>query len=228
MKLSIIVPAHNEEKTLGSVLSDLLSLKLPDWEFEIVVVDDGSKDKTWSVAESFFSSGVIGIKKPVNQGKGAAILEALKSISGDYVLIQDADGEYFPKNIPSLLQALGESKTCVVFGNRGSEAYPERGVHYVWAAKLLTKIFNLLYGTKLSDLYTGYKLMPSKALKSLNLNSPGFEFEAEVAAKLCQKDFIFKEVFIDYKPRSKEQGKHIKFMDAFWGIKKMLEIKYKH
>ncbi len=100
-------------------------------------------------------------------------------------------------------------------------------MHYVWAAKLLTKIFNLLYGTKLSDLYTGYKLMPSKALKGLNLSSQGFEFEAEVAAKLCQKGFIFKEVFIDYKPRSKEQGKHIKFMDALWGIKKMLDIKFK-
>ncbi|MBL8030647.1 MAG: glycosyltransferase family 2 protein [Candidatus Doudnabacteria bacterium] len=226
MKLSIIVPAHNEEKTLGVIVKELLGLKVFGWQFEIIIVDDGSKDGTWTAAENFFGNGVVGIKKETNQGKGAAILEALKSVSGDFVLIQDADGEYLPKDIPSLLLALGENKNCAVFGDRGSKSYPERGFHYVLAAKFLTWVFNALFKTRLHDLYTGYKLMPSSVLKSSKLSSAGFEFEAEVAARLCEQKLFIKEVPIGFKPRSKEQGKHIRFIDAFRGIKKMVDIKF--
>jgi len=160
-------------------------------------------------------------------GKGAAIQTGLKQASGDYVIIQDADLEYNPEDIPKLLSAISNrtGRPLAVFGKRGYKAYPERGFHYVIGAWLLTAFYNLLYNQNLTDLYTGYKLIPTSIFKDLNIQSKGFEFEAEVACKLAKRGVIIKEVSINYKPRNKEQGKHIRFKDAvkgFWTILKLI------
>lgn len=228
MKLTVIIPAHNEEKTIGQVLREVLALSVPGWSMEVIAVDDGSTDKTGEIADGFSFRGVVKIKNPFNMGKGASVKNALRLASGDYVLIQDADGEYFTKDIPKLLSMVQENDICAVFGSRGVKAYPERGFHYVIGAKILTWFFNLLYGQNLKDLYTGYKLLPLAALKSLGLSSKGFEFEAEVACRLALRGCKIREVAINFKPRSRKQGKHIRFIDAYKGLKKIFEIKIKN
>ncbi len=238
MKLSIIIPAHNEEKTIAQVLEQVLKVDLDGWEKEVVVVDDGSSDGTGTILEKICSVPIYGhsgspinrhatlISHPTNLGKGAAIKSALVKATGDYVIIQDADLEYNPGDIVNLLSFIPDDgkHRIAIFGKRGYKAYPERGFHYVIGAWLLTTFYNLLYGQQLTDLYTGYKLIPTRIFKELNIESNGFEFEAEVACKLVKKNVIIKEVEISYLPRNKAQGKHIRFVDAvkgFWTIVKI-------
>lgn len=231
MKLSIIIPAHNEEATIVEVIKRVLAVKLSGWEKEIIVVNDGSTDQTGAIINQTF--GIRPIHHKVNLGKGSAIQTALKSASGEYVVIQDADLEYFPEDLPKLLNVLPEGRAVnselspiAVFGARGYKAYPERGFHYVVGAWLLTFTFNLFYRQRLSDLYTGYKLIPTQLFKALNIQSKGFEFEAEVACKLAKNNAILKEISINYKPRSKAQGKHIGFFDAFKGLWKIIVLRF--
>jgi len=230
MKLSIIIPAHNEEATIKQVLEKVAGVDLGEWEKEVIVVNDGSSDGTKTMIDDALSlfdgrQKVIMVHHEKNLGKGAAIQTGLKKASGDYVIIQDADAEYDPSDIPNLLSLIlnGESYQLAVFGARGHKAYPQRGFHYVIGAWLLTTFYNILYRQKLTDLYTCYKLIPASIFKDLNIQSQGFEFEAEVSCKLAKRGVIIKEVSINYKPRNKDQGKHIKFIDAirgFWAILK--------
>lgn len=269
MRLSIIIPAHNEEATIQQVLDKVFSVDLGSWEKEVTVVNDGSTDRTGEIVNSIYQSSkilsgepvepqnfgefltlrqaqgsktgfggnLIVIHHPINLGKGAAIQTGLKRASGDYVIIQDADAEYDPMDIPSLLLGLEDglrvlarrpSSGVVVLGKRGYKAYPERGFHYVIGAWLLTAFYNLLYHQHLTDLYTGYKLIPTSIFKSLDIQSAGFEFEAEVACKLAKKGVIIKEIPIHYQPRNKEQGKHIRFVDAIRGLIKIFELRIKN
>jgi glycosyltransferase involved in cell wall biosynthesis len=230
MKLSILIPAHNEDRTIEKVLKKVMQVNLGKWEREIIVVDDGSTDKTKAILERF-PAGLADKKKAVkilyhnkNQGKGAAIRTALLSATGNYVIIQDADLEYDPSDIPKLLSS---AKTGVtVFGNRGVKRYPERGFHFVLGAKILTWTVNLLYGRRLYDLYTGYKLIPRKVLSSLRLQSNGFEFEAEVTCKLIKQGVNIIEIPIKYQPRNKVQGKHIGYKDFFKGFWTILKLMF--
>ncbi len=231
MVLTIIIPAHNEATTIVEVIKRVLAVKLSGWEKEIIVVNDGSTDQTGAIINQTF--GIRPVHHKVNLGKGSAIQTALKSANGDYVVIQDADLEYFPEDLPKLLAELHTPALSkegvggvVVFGARGYKAYPERGFHYVVGAWLLTFAFNLLYRQRLSDLYTCYKLIPTPLFKALKIESRGFEFEAEVACKLAKNNAILKEVAINYKPRSKAQGKHIGFWDAFKGLLKIIQLRF--
>lgn len=245
MKLSIIIPAHNEEKTIQQVLEKVLNVDLGVWKKEVIVVNDGSSDKTGQIIDSF-GNGVSTIHHQTNLGKGSAIQTGLKKASGDYVIIQDADLEYEPNDIPNLLVTLIKStnnlsvpfghlpspgervkeKAIAIFGKRGYKAYPERGFHYVVGAWMLTTFYNLLYHQRLTDLYTGYKLIPTSTFRDLNIESQGFEFEAEVACKLSKRGVIIKEVPIHYQPRNKQQGKHIRFIDAVKGFWKILKLRF--
>lgn len=254
MKLSIIIPAHNEEATIGQVLEKVLNVNLGQWEKEIIAVDDGSTDSTGKIIEQWASlqsndAHCAALHHKTNLGKGAAIRAALKEVTGDYIIIQDADAEYDPGDIAKLLSVItppfsissflnvslksnshqkeGYEKRgkIAVFGARGYKAYPERGFHYVIGAWMLTTFYNLLYNQRLTDLYTGYKLISSSIFKSLNIQSAGFEFEAEVACKLAKANVKIQEVSISYKPRNKSQGKHIGWIDAIKGFWKILRLK---
>jgi len=216
MKISIIVPAHNEEKTIGQVLRGVLELDLGEWEREVIVVDDGSSDGTGEILKDSRFQDLKIISHPKNLGKGAAIKSAIAKATGDYVIIQDADLEYFPQDIPKLLSAAKNRQ--IVFGDRGVKRYPERGFHYVIGAKILTWTVNLLFGSRLHDLYTGYKLIPLQVIRSFNLESAGFEFEAEVTCKILKAGYKIAEIPINYQPRNKEQGKHIRAKDAVLGL----------
>lgn len=218
MKLSIIIPAHNEEKTIAEVLQKVADVNVGEWEKEIIVVNDGSSDATKSEIEKLpLNLGIILINHPKNLGKGAAIKSALEKATGDYVIIQDADLEYDPSDIPKLLSfIIDEGQGIAIFGSRGTKSYPERGFHYIIGAKLLTWVFNALFFTRLSDLYTGYKLFPKNSVKTIN--SSGFEMEVELAAVLRKQKIKIIEAPINYRPRSRAQGKHLGPKDAIIGL----------
>ncbi len=217
MKLSIIIPAYNEEKTIITLLNQVLSVPLV-CEKEIIVIDDGSSDGTVQLLVPAVARGdIILIKQKKNSGKGAAFKTGVEAATGDLVIIQDADLEYNPIDIPNLLKLMTPDVTAV-YGNRGVKRWPKRGFYYVLGVKLLTWTVDLLYGVALSDLYVGYKLVRRADLLRFNLQSSGFELEVEISCKILNAGGKIVETPIRYIPRSREEGKKIGLTDAFIGF----------
>ncbi len=218
MRLSIIIPAHNEEKFIEQTIDKIFRLEI---EKEVIIVNDGSTDNTQRILENLknkYNFKLIKCEK--NSGKGKAINNGLLEVTGDFLVIQDADLEYDPKDIPKLLEKIDENASAV-YGNRGVKRWPKRGYYYVLGAKILSITINLLFGSKLKDVYTGYKLFNLKRV-DLNmlkdLHSTGFEFEAEITCKILKSGGKILEIPITYIPRNKEEGKHIGLKDAFAGF----------
>jgi dolichol-phosphate mannosyltransferase len=225
MTLSIIIPAHNEESFIEQTIKKVYELNIP-YEKEVIVINDGSNDKTEEILNNIWHKYKFKIvKNSKNLGKGASIKNGLELITGKFLIIQDADGEYDPEDIPSLLKHMS-NEIGAIYGDRGTKKWPKRGYHYVLGAKILTVFINLIYGSKLKDVYTGYKLFNLNKIDLnllKNLKSTGFEFEAEVTCKILKNKNIIIEIPINYIPRNKEEGKHIGFKDAiigFWTILK--------
>lgn len=223
MKLSIIVPAYNEEKTIASVLERLVALNLAPWEKEIIVINDGSRDQTQTAVAPFLRN-VIYLAHETNRGKGAGIQTALARAAGDAVVIQDADLEYDPAEIQNLLAVYRDN--TAVFGSRN--LHPDRTgyPHYVLGVWVLTKLINILYWARLTDAYTCYKLIPTAVMRELNLESLGFEFEAELTCKLLKNYIPIKEIAIRYFPRKFAEGKKIKAKDGLIGIWTILKYRF--
>ena len=225
MKLTLIVPVHNEEATVQEVLKRVVGVDLGNWQREIIVVNDGSSDGTKNILQAICSGpdgyrDITLLHHEKNLGKGAAMRSGFKKATGDYILVQDADLEYYPEDIPKLLSLVEANtlKEVVVFGKRGYHVYPERGLHYALGAMLLTGFYNVLYAQRITDLYTCYKLFPASVLRKSELKSSGFEIEAETACKFARLGVKIMETQIRYKPRSRKQGKHISLVDAFKGL----------
>lgn len=220
--LSIIVPVYNEERTVVRVLDALAALRISDWRFEIIVVDDGSRDDTgekiasWVHEASERERGVHMVRHSDNRGKGAAIRSGLGYATGDAVLIQDADLEYDPADIPHLLNALGDGVDAV-FGSRNLEPTGRGYWHFVVGVKALTMFTNILFHVHLTDIYTGYKLVRTEQLRACNLASSGFDIEAEITAKLLTRGARIAEVPIRYFPRAFREGKKIRARDGITG-----------
>lgn len=223
-KLSIIVPVLNEEKTIKQVLERLLTLDLGDWQKEIIVVNDGSTDRTGEIVKPY-QQQVVFLSHEKNQGKGAAIRTALSRASGDAIIIQDGDLEYDPSEFALLLAEFNAAHPAV-FGSRNLKPKRRGYFYYVLGVKVLTTLVNLLFGAKLTDSYTCYKLIDINLARSLNLKSRGFEFEAEVTAKILKIGREILEVPISYYPRSFQEGKKIRALDALCGAWAMLRIKF--
>ena len=210
MKLSIIIPVYNEGKTVGEIIRQVKVVK--GFDKQIIVVNDGSTDDTQKVIKDIKDITVISHKK--NQGKGAAIRTGIAKASGDYLLVQDADLEYDPQDILTMLDPITKGKAEVVYGSRFTG---QRRNMFFWhwiGNQFLTLITNILYNTTLSDMETCYKLMPVKLAKSLNLQAKHFEFEPEITAKILKKGIRIWEVPISYAGREYHQGKKISWKDA--------------
>ena len=227
MKLSIIIPVYNEKKTILELIKKVkeVSVKL---EKEIIIVDDCSTDGTTELLSKLKDVKVIFHK--TNQGKGAAIKTALKHITGDIILIQDADLEYEPKDYPQLIKPILEGKTKVVYGSRfkGKKILAKERwkipSHYIGNI-LLSLITTLLYGRYITDMETGYKVFTKDVIDNITLNAKGFEFEPEITVKILKKGYKIIEVPISYKSRSFNEGKKITWKDgvkALWYL-----IKYR-
>lgn len=209
MKLSIIIPVFNEEKTISFVLEKLLHLNI-SWKKEIIVVNDGSTDKSLSIIKKFPGLKLISYRK--NKGKGYAVAQGIKNSTGDYLLIQDADLEYNPDDIPALLKKANGKNA--VYGNRFSKTKVKMPFFYRLGNKLLTFITNFLYRTKLSDMECGYKLLPSVFVKKMEIKSSRFDFEPEITVKLVKAKIPIVEVPISYQGRNHLAGKKLTVADS--------------
>ena len=233
-KLSIIIPCYNEKKSIEEILRRV-NQSLKNYEiskYEILIVDDFSNDGTIGILKNLENREKIQIHyHDTNLGKGAAIHTALKYITGDITLIQDADLEYDPLDYDKLLLPFFEVNADVVYGSRflGGGKYVR--IHFFWhylANKILTFICNLFVNLNLSDMETGYKAFKTSALKSIELIEKSFSFEPEVTIKLSKKKYKFFEVPITYNGRSYEEGKKIGLKDAFIALKTIILYSFKN
>lgn len=227
MQLSVIIPVYNEEKTLEEIIRKVSSTGLVR---EIVVVDDGSDDNSTTILEKLKHDNCLQLKvlyHDNNKGKGAAIRTGLSAVSGEVVLIQDADLEYDPEeNYVKILEPFQKPDTQVVYGSRNLQLNPKSSVRYYWGGVLLSKISNFLYGSSITDESTCYKIFKTKLLRELNLKCNRFEFCPEVTAKVLRRKIKIHEVPITYKPRSREEGKKIKWYDGVIAIWTLLKYRF--
>jgi len=211
MKLSIIIPSYNEAATLPIIIKRLKQVKLKA-EKEVIVVDDGSTDGTKKQLTKI--SGVTKVFLRQNRGKGAAVRAGLAKAAGDYILIQDADLEYDPQDISALLMPVLSGKAKVVYGSRFTGPHRNMLFWHLMGNKILSFTTNVLFNTTISDMEVGYKLIPTKLLKSLSLKSDRFGFEPEVTAKILKTGERIFEVPISYTGREFSEGKKITWKDG--------------
>lgn len=227
MKLSIIIPAYNEERTIEELLKKVSDVQIKGYEKEIIVIDDGSEDKTRDILDGLKNKiGFTFLKHPKNIGKGGAIKTGLKKVTGDFVIIQDADLEYEPKDYSLLLESIDKDYQ-VIYGSRNLGKTQRGYFLFFLAGKTLTFLFNFLYGAKITDINTCYKLFRTDIIKNIGLEEDGFEFCEEVTARILRKGYKIKEVPINYYPRSFNEGKKIKFKDGLMAIWTILKYKFK-
>jgi glycosyltransferase involved in cell wall biosynthesis len=223
-KLSILIPVFNEIRTLQRVLDTIESTPLPV-ETEIVIVDDRSTDGSRERIEQLSDRYVTAFHTH-NQGKGAAIHTALGQASGDYVLIQDADLEYDPKDISKLLDEVIMRDAKVVYGSRNLTTNPRFRKIYYYGGLFVTVVTNVLFGTRLTDVNTCYKLFPTDLLRSLQLTETKFSFCEEATAKTLRRGVSIVEVPISYRPRSKADGKKLRVTDGLRAVATLLKNRF--
>ena len=234
MKLSVLVPVYNEESTVPEVVRRVRAVAAPGLSIEIRVVDDASTDGTWGVLERLMKAGEAGAapsdleiaRHQVNQGKGSAIRTALSTATGDVVIIQDGDLEYDPSDYRAILEAMDRLDAQVVYGSRILGRNPHSYLRYYYGGRLLTAIFNILYGTRLTDLTTCYKAFRRGTILSLPLASRRFEFCPEVTARLARRGIPIHEVPVSYHPRSLASGKKIRWHDGLAALWTMLKLRW--
>lgn len=229
MKLTILIPVYNEKETILKILEKIenVDLKKIGFEKEIIIVDDGSTDGTEKILKNLEKKYKV-IYHQKNQGKGSAIKTGLKYASGDYVIIQDADLEYDPQDYIKLLECAIKNRAQVVYGSRTLNPQNKYSsfLFYV-GGRILSFITNLLYGTKITDEATGYKLFKTELIKSLPLFSKGFDFCPEITAKIAKRKIKIYEVPINYYPRTKKEGKKIRIKDGIKAIWVLIKHKFK-
>jgi glycosyltransferase involved in cell wall biosynthesis len=220
--LSVLIPVYNEERTLAEMVRRVKAMPMAK---EIILVDDGSQDQSRQILESIRreseqaaepSNRVKVIFQPFNQGKGAALREALRHVTGDSVIVQDADLEYDPRDYPRLLEPIETGLADVVYGTRFAGGGAHR-VLFFWHSmgnRLLTLLSNMLTNLNLSDMEVGYKAFRAEVLRGIELKSSRFGFEPEITMKLAKKGCRFYEVPISYHGRTYEEGKKITWKDG--------------
>lgn len=214
MKLSILMPVYNERATLDRAIKSVLDVQYA-CEIELVIVDDGSTDGTRDLYEQLVNDRRIRLQlQPRNQGKGAAIRKAAELASGDYVIICDADLEYDPAEIPTLVAQVISGQATVVYGTRTFGSHNAYSYLYVLGNRAVTTAANILFNCYISDLETCFKLMPTSLYRELDVRSAGFGMEAEVTGKILRRGIRPYEVPISYRARSREEGKKLTWRDG--------------
>ncbi|MBU4313084.1 MAG: glycosyltransferase family 2 protein [Candidatus Omnitrophica bacterium] len=227
MKLSILIPAYNEERSIQKIMQEIKEVDLSSCgisEKEIILINDGSTDKTVEKATAVIPDTKV-IHHAKNQGKGAALSSGIPHATGDIILIQDADLEYSPSLYPLLLKPITQDNADIVYGSRFfNNKHPEKmRLAYSLANRFGTGLINLLYGTRLTDAMTCFKVFKKHTLEGIKLTCKGFGTDTELTAKVSKKGFKIKEVAIPYKARTFKEGK--KFhplcsLNVLWSILK--------
>ena len=229
MRLSVIIPVYNEEQTIDEVIARVSAVELPGVEKEIVIANDGSTDGTRRIIDArVWPSGapVHVYHSPINLGKGAAVRIGLAFATGDVLLVQDADLELDPSEYGRLLEPLTAGRADVVYGSRflgENRRIPGRTRA---ANRFLTLLTNALYGSRLTDMETAYKVMRREALAGLRLRAVGFDIEPELTAKLLLAGRRIVEVPISYKPRTKDEGKKMRWIDGVDAVYTLLKCRF--
>jgi glycosyltransferase involved in cell wall biosynthesis len=222
VRVSFLVPAYNEAATIGEVLERIAQL---DLEPQVIVVDDGSTDETAAIAER---AGALVIRQ-ANRGKGAAIRVAIPHVESEIVVIQDADMEYDPTEVPSLIEPIVRGNADVVFGSRLSGGRPQRA-YLFWhlvGNRFLSLLTGVLFNTTLSDMETGYKAFRADVLRSLDLRQDGIGIEPEITGELCKRHLRVYELPISYYGRTFAEGKKITWRDGFKAIWVLLAVRFR-
>ncbi|MEY3237955.1 MAG: hypothetical protein RI883_2056 [Bacteroidota bacterium] len=235
-KLSIIIPAYNEGKTIRNVIENVVNLELINGiEKEIIVINDCSTDNTLEEIEQYITDNsnqpILSFYQNINKGKGAAIHKGIQLATGDYIVIQDADLELDPTDINKLLEGLSSKNVDVIYGSRflTKEHQNTSFVWHILGNGFLTKMSNVFTGFRLTDMMTCYKLVPASILKSIQLKENRFGFEPEVTLKLSKiKNISIAEVPISYIARSKSEGKKINSGDGMRVIYCILKYRFKN
>lgn len=222
MTLSIIIPVFNEQKTLTSIIDQVLKVKIKNINKEIIVVDDGSTDNSLKILAVYENTKRVKLlRHRINQGKGAAVRNGIDSSTGDIILIQDADLEYDPNDYNRLLSPILTHKSQVVYGSRflnlklklfGKNKTPFL-THYI-GNKFLNFLTNLFFGGKITDMETGYKVFTRDVYKRLKLSCSRFDFEPEITIQILKKSYEIYEVPIKFNPRTYQEGKKITWKDG--------------
>ncbi len=224
-KLSIIMPAYNEQFYLEKIVNKVLAVDY-GMNFELIIIDDGSSDRTFQIASELSEKVNVSAFRIEHAGKGRAVYEGFQKSTGDFVVIQDADLEYDPEDIKKLLEVVQKTNAYAVYGTRFSGEYRRTGSYiYTLGNNFLTMLTNLLCGLNLTDMETCYKLFDGNLIRSIKIKSKGFDFEPEITCKLSNLKIPIYETAISYNPRSKLQGKKIGVKDGFSAIFSI--IKYK-
>lgn len=236
MKLSIIIPVFNEEKTISQVLEKVNKVIIEDVRKQIIVINDGSTDTTASKIENFLIKhpDIKIINHLKNKGKGAAVISGINNATGDFIIIQDADLEYNPEDIKKLIKLAVNKKAEVVYGTRlkrfprltKDERTPQFLLHYI-GNKFLSLLTSMLYGQWITDMETCYKLFLAKSVKNMKLNAKGFEFEPEITSKFLKKGYKILEIPISTNPRGYNEGKKLNtFRDGFIALWSLLKYRF--
>jgi len=228
LKLSVIIPVYNEEPTLREIIRRVRTVELDGIEKELIAVDDGSRDHSAGILREEAQKGhVRAFFHPQNRGKGAALRTALDHVTGDIVLIQDADLEYDPREYSRLIEPILDGRATVVYGSRflGGPRKAMLFWHMV-GNKLLTLVTNVLYDTILSDMETCYKVFRAEVIKPLSIRSRRFEVEPELTAKVLKRGIRIYEVPISYTGREYEEGKKITWKDGFIALWTLVKYRF--
>ena len=228
MKVSFLIPVYDEAATVGEVIEKVLALP---FETELIVVDDGSTDGSGEiVAELAASNDSIRLVRQTNSGKGAALRAGIPLISGDVAVIQDADLEYDPADVPALIEPILLGRADVVYGSRLSGGRPQRA-YLFWhrfGNRFLSLVTGLLYNTTLSDMETGYKAFRADVLKSLDLRENDFAIEPEITAHICLRHLRIYELPISYYGRTYAEGKKITWRDGIKALRVLIRLRIQH
>ncbi len=221
----MIIPAYNEEPTIVEVLERVSALEL---DKQLVIVDDGSTDGTRAAVEKWADGrdGVALLSQP-NRGKGAAIRAAIPHLEGEITVIQDADMEYDPVDVPALIEPIVRGAADVVFGSRLSGGRPQRA-YLFWhlvGNRFLSLLTNVLFNTTIHDMETGYKALRTEVLRALDLRENRFGIEPEITAKVCKRKLRIYELPIAYYGRTYAEGKKITWRDGFWALWVLVRVR---
>jgi glycosyltransferase involved in cell wall biosynthesis len=222
--LSVVMPAYNEQATIEEIIGRVMAVPL---RIELIVVDDGSKDRTREILSALQATHHFKlIFQERNQGKGAALRRGFQEVTGDLVIIQDADLEYSPEEYPELIDLICMGRADVVYGSRFLGRHRVFLFTHYLGNRLLTTITNVLYNTMLSDMETCYKVMRAEILRAMTLKSDGFGIEPELTAKIFKRGYRVYEVPITYDGRGYDEGKKITWRDGLVALWVLLKYRF--
>jgi len=227
-KLSIIMPVYNEKDTLKQIIKEVMHLSIRGVKKELVIVDDGSIDGSRNILKKLKlnkrNCKIFYHEK--NIGKGGAVNTGIQNSSGDIIMIQDADLEYNPKEIPKLLEPILNKKVKVVYGSRFLRQHNPQYPIYYFGNIILSWATTLIFFTRITDMETGYKVFKRDVIKDIKLRSKGFDLEPEITAKILKNGYKIKELPISFRPRKFEHGKKITWKDGIMAIFYLIKYRF--